>query len=212
MSRNGITQDQVFDAAQHLTDLQQTVSVQAVRDQLGAGSFTTIAQHLRQWRSQANQTTSPPMPLPPEVELTASKAATLIWQVTQELARREIDAIRQASQHQIHEAQAQAQEALDEVARLETQAHGFDQQITEQAQQLEALRQALACSQADSAAHAARVEQLDERIQELKAELSEARAATEQKVEECGRLRGELAARIATPSAKKQRVAPPGSS
>jgi hypothetical protein len=61
MSRNGITQAQVFDAAAELTTNQQPVTVQAVREALGAGSFTTITQHLRKWREETK--TMAPQPI-----------------------------------------------------------------------------------------------------------------------------------------------------
>ena len=207
MSRNGITQDQVFAAAQDLITAQQPVTVHAVREILGQGSFSTIAQHLRTFRSQTKESALPPAPLPPLVATTANRAIAAIWQAAQELAHREIEIIRQLAQAQLVDAQGQAEEAVQEVMRLEKQIQACTLAIADKTQQIEALNQALTQCENQIAAHLARNEQTSLRLTELRAELAEARAATEQKTEECGRLRGELAARTVAPTPEKARTA-----
>lgn len=194
MSRQGVTPDEVAIAAQGLAAADKPVTIKAVRDCLGAGSFTTIACHLAQWRAQFKVVAAEAMALPPEVEVAAHKAIAAIWQSAMAIARRETEAIRQSSCARIDEAKAQAEEALQEIARLEAHIDGARQQIGHRVDEIDDLRRRLIQSEANAAAKLSRAEQLDARVVEIKAELAEARAAIEQKTDECGRLRGELAA------------------
>ena len=77
MPRPGITPEQVFAAASALRDRGQTVTVQPVRQILGTGSFTTLAQHLRAWR--AHTEAPPPLVLPPAIAAAATQALTTVW-------------------------------------------------------------------------------------------------------------------------------------
>ena len=194
MSRNGITQAQVFDAATELTTNQQPVTVQTVREALGAGSFTTITQHLRKWREETKTMALQPIILPPEVEAAAARAATSIWRTAEELMRREIEMIKQAAQLQVQDCQRHNDEALQEIARLEREIYLQSTQMTDHADQLETLRNALTQSKAHLLAQASREKDLMDRLHELKMELAQARTAVEQKNETCALLRGELTA------------------
>ena len=200
MSRTGITQEQVFATAQALADADHPVTLQAVRDALGAGSFSTISQHLRQWREEVRRRVPAP-PWPSDVDAVATKAAATIWAVANEHARRELDALQQASQAQINAAQSQTQEALHEVVRLEGQLDHANQQSAEHARQSEILRTAASATEVVLAAQHATLDQLTARVAELKSDVERAHTATAQKAEECGRLQGELAA-----SAKRGRA------
>jgi uncharacterized coiled-coil DUF342 family protein len=206
MSRNGITQAQVFDAAAELTTNQQPVTVQAVREALGAGSFTTITQHLRKWREETKTMAPQPIVLPPEVEAAASRAAASIWRTADELMRREIEMIKQVAQLQMQDCQRHNDEALQEIARLEREIYLQSTQMADHTDQLETLRNALTQSKAHLLAQASREKDLLDRLDELKIELVQARAAAEQKNEACALLRGELAALRAERATKKTRA------
>jgi chromosome segregation ATPase len=203
MSRNGISQEQVFEAAANLALNQQPVTVQAVREALGVGSFTTITQHLRKWREET-KTAAPATTLPPEVEAATSRAATSIWQVAEELMRREIQTIKQAAQYQVDEYQRLFEEALQEIARLESQIQTQTQQIADQHEQIGALRDALMQSKAHLLAQTSREKDLMNRLDEMKLDLTQARTAVEQRNENCALLRGELAALKADRIPKKR--------
>jgi hypothetical protein len=57
MGRAGITLQNVSDAASKLQGRGKNPTVDSIWDILGAGSKATIAQHLRGWRSQQQETT-----------------------------------------------------------------------------------------------------------------------------------------------------------
>ena len=141
MSRIGISQEQVFAVAQRLAHEKRDVTVHAVRDALGMGSYTTITHHLRQWREHSKPT--PSAPPPPEVHAVAANAAVALWTVAHERAQRETEAVRKMSQEQINQAQSQTQDGLQEITRLEQHLQQSQQHNTEQQHHLEQTRQAL---------------------------------------------------------------------
>lgn len=50
MGNTGITQEEVFQAADRLTAAGEEVTIKAIREELGTGSLTTITRHLRAWK------------------------------------------------------------------------------------------------------------------------------------------------------------------
>ena len=192
MSRSGITPEQVFAAASELRDRGQTVTVQAVRQALGAGSFTTVAQHLRTWR--AHTEAPPPLVLPPAIAAAATQALTAVWMAACTLARQEIDTIRAQAATQEQAGQAAIQEALQEVARLEAGILEAEATLRDQASAIEQWRAQGAACEAAQAVCRATIAERDARIAELKTDLAQAHERHAQKSAECGRLLGVLAA------------------
>ena len=207
MSRPGITPEQVFAAASELRDRGQTVTVQAVRQALGAGRFTTVAQHLRAWR--AHTEAPPPLVLPPAIAAAATQALTAVWMAACTLARQEIDTIRAQAATQEQAGQAAIQEALQEVARLEAGIREAEATLRDQASAIEQWRaQGAACEAAQAVCRATIVER-DARIVELKTDLAPAHERHAQKSAECGRLVGVLAAQtLAGPISSSPHPAP----
>ena len=206
MSRSGITPEQVFAVASDLRDRGQTVTVQAVRQALGAGSFTTVAQHLRAWR--AHTEAPPPIALPPVIAAAATQALTAMWTAACTLARQEIDAVRAQAATEKQAAQAAVEEALQEVARLEACVREAEATLRDQASAIEQWRtQGAACEAAQAACHATITER-DARIAELKTDLVDAHERHAQKSAECGRLLGVLAAQPPGPAPSSPHPAP----
>jgi len=194
MSRPGITQEQVAHAADTLAAAGEPVTIPAIRATLGAGSFTTISHHLRRWREQhRTEQESMPTPLPAELDAVANKAILSIWQTASAIAKREVDALRSVSQLQVADARREADEALQEVLRLEDQLEQLAQKAVSQADELKRSEIALAQCQAEREAGRRRESELLAQVNELRAELMTARTQIEQRIQECGVLQGELA-------------------
>src|SRR3990167_1285371 len=51
MSRGGITFTEVEEAARYLQGLGRNPTVDAIRERLGTGSRTTLAEHLKRWKA-----------------------------------------------------------------------------------------------------------------------------------------------------------------
>ena len=206
MSRLGITPEQVFAAASALRDRGETVTVSAVRESLRAGSFTTVAQHLRAWR--AHTEAPAPMALPPAIAAAATQALTAMWTAACTAARQEIDAVRAQAATEKQAAQAAVEEALQEVARLEARVRETQVTLRDQAAAIEQWRAQGAACEAAQAACRATITERDARITELKADLAQAHERHAQKAAECGRLLGVLAAQPAGPAPSSPHPAP----
>lgn len=206
MSRPGLTQEQVIEAANALLAAGQAVSVHAVRSALGVGSYTTISNHLRGWREHQIDHAPSAGAVPPELEALASKFFSSIWHSASGIARRELEAIRHAAHAQVEDSRQEFDHALQEITRLEDQIEHTRQQTVEDARELDRLRNALAQTQAERDAQTRRDAERLTHITELKAELANARAISAQKVEESAILRGELGALKAIRTDRKSRL------
>jgi len=194
MSRPGLTYEQVAHAADTLAAAGEAVTIPALRATLGAGSFTTISQHLRRWREQHRADhESLPTPLPAELDAVANKAVLSIWQTAYAIAKREVDALRLASQLQVADARREADETLLEALRLEDQVEQLTQKTASQADELKRSEIAVAQCQAEREAGLRRESELLAQVNELRADLMTARTQIEQRIQECGVLQGELA-------------------
>lgn len=119
MPRAGITFDDVKAAVSELESRGESVTQLAVRRVLGdTGSLTTIRAHLCTLREERTEVQGPPQQVPPELTQTLEQSVTGLWTRAQELARADIEAIRQAAQGRV--------EAAEE--ELEALSQAFDQQ------------------------------------------------------------------------------------
>jgi len=160
MARTGITFDDVQRAIDTLLQRQEAPSVQKVRDILGTGSFTTISDHLREWRTQREQRRDVPPPQGMPVELQG--LAEELWGQAQALAtenlghyREEANRRVEAAQEAVAEANRRAedaeqresalaahmattdkrlQECVAEFTRLESTTQGLEQQVEKERQ------------------------------------------------------------------------------
>jgi SOS-response transcriptional repressor LexA len=72
MARTGVRYEEVEKVANHLYQQGINPTIQRIRDQLGAGSNTTLARHLKTWREQYFSEASSRIPMTIPEELTAS--------------------------------------------------------------------------------------------------------------------------------------------
>lgn len=62
MANKGLTEEEVFDVIGSLVAEKQEITVKAIRDQLGTGSFSTISKHLQQWKKLNQKNPIPEIP------------------------------------------------------------------------------------------------------------------------------------------------------
>jgi chromosome segregation ATPase len=161
MARQGITQEQVFAAAEALLQEGQGVTVSSIRERIGSGSYSTISTLLAQWK-QANDNRRPAdIPeLPASVENALRHVWALAWKETQDRIKVERDGLEAARR----EMERETRDMAGEIARLEAEntAQGDD------IKRLEGLlaEQSKALSEAENAKQALSVEnaRLDERV------------------------------------------------
>lgn len=148
MARTGIDKPQVFEAAAALSEEGTRPTVQALRERIGSGSYSTISAHLAEWKAQHARPVNENIPPIPEgvqsafarVWATAAKAAqdTLAQQREAfEVLRREMDSERADMAAEIKrleavlEEQARSGEKLTaEVDALKRDGQGRAEEVT----------------------------------------------------------------------------------
>ncbi|GAB6068844.1 hypothetical protein JCM13664_21650 [Methylothermus subterraneus] len=85
---SGIKREQVWQAAQALLDEGHKPTIQAIRQRLGGGSYTTLCRHLAEWReTQRPQPEHPPVP--ESVREIAQRLWAEAWRLAEERRTRE---------------------------------------------------------------------------------------------------------------------------
>ena len=150
-----ITKEHVFHAADHLSEIGIEPTNQAVREQLGSGSFKTIQPFLKEWRELKEQAADVP------TELASSMEHTLlqVWAAAKETAKL-------AFVGEKNTLNAKLSETEDTLRLRDEEIEGLNDKIASLTKTIE---------DKDSAAETAKAE-AKERISELKTELSEARS------------------------------------
>lgn len=110
MARTGITFEDVQRAVDSLLQRQETPSVQKVREILGTGSYTTISDHLREWRARREERRDVPPPQGMPVEL--QQLAEELWRQAQQAASQNLSHYREEADRQVEAAQERVAEAL----------------------------------------------------------------------------------------------------
>lgn len=64
MANKGLTEDEVLDVIEFLRAEKKELTVKAIRDQLGTGSFSTISKHLLRWKEVNQKHPIPEIPAP----------------------------------------------------------------------------------------------------------------------------------------------------
>ncbi|MCM5703442.1 DNA-binding protein [Larsenimonas salina] len=129
MARAGISYDDVQRAIEALLQRGESPSVQRIRETLGTGSFTTISDHLREWRTRRTENRDQPLPQSPPDRL--QEALNGLWQQAQEEAFEALALYRKQADERIEEAHTDAGQAKrmteDAQQRLSALGERFDQ-------------------------------------------------------------------------------------
>jgi colicin import membrane protein len=129
MARPGITEQEVIDAAEALTQAGEAVTVAAVREVIGSGSFSTINTFLTKWKDSAGNRKADGVPeMPESVGRAMRQLWGAAWKEAQDGLRIERDALEAARRDMERERRDMAQE----IARLETQTEGQGEEIRQQ--------------------------------------------------------------------------------
>ena len=116
MARQGITRDQVYETAATLRDEGVQPTVQAVRERLGSGSFSTISAHLAEWKTEHGAQAVADIPAMPDK---VQAAFQQIWATTARSAQEGLETQRQALEAMRREMDKERSEMAGEIKRLE---------------------------------------------------------------------------------------------
>lgn len=126
MARGGVTFTEVDEAARYLQGLGQHPTVDAIRQQLGTGSRTTLAEHLKRWKAlQADGEGRLPQPL-----LTL---VTGLWDSLQSLADQRIQENQSIAHQEVASLASQLQTAQQNEMKFKQERHQLQEALdTEQ--------------------------------------------------------------------------------
>ncbi|MBE0505794.1 MAG: DNA-binding protein [Marinospirillum sp.] len=118
MARNGVQYQQVVQVIQELQRQGENPTVQRIREALGTGSFTTLSEHLRQWRDEQRNAT-PLQQESKEVPDTLLNLTRELWQAACAEADLKLQHYQQAADQEIRQALSDKQLAMEEALRTE---------------------------------------------------------------------------------------------
>jgi chromosome segregation ATPase len=142
MARHGIDYESVKQAALKLLSQGISPSVQKIRECLGTGSHTTIAEHLKNWREEyaTKKVHHLPATMPKELITTFER----LWQTAMEHAEQQLANVKEALD--IHEEKLQQEKILNDkvIADLKSQLDTLNQKLEDKRQENQALQTQLA--------------------------------------------------------------------
>ncbi|ENO8811895.1 DNA-binding protein [Photobacterium damselae] len=146
MARKGITKDQVFNAANAIKARGLEPTITLVRAEIGEGSFSTISQHLSNWKSQDAEVVDA-SEMPPQAEEAVLQACATIWNLCQKESKKEVKAVKQEAadtvkmvKDDLEMATKENEELTEEVSKLEKLLEISDKKAQQTEKELTACR------------------------------------------------------------------------
>src|SRR5690554_1066415 len=181
MARIGIQYDDVRGAIDVLMARGESPSVQKIREVLGTGSFTTISDHLREWRSRREMKTDLPVSqVMPEPVL---RLAESLWERAREASGEALAQYRQEADRQVEAAQAAIQEARRQAEDAEQREAALTAHLAGTEQRLEARSAALARVESECEQWQERARQVEERLSRTLQQLDKLQQDNEQQAQ-----------------------------
>lgn len=153
-----------------------------VRERIGGGSLSHISPVMREWRDSRKAEVGAALEMPADLKKAVETSLGQVWAVASKLATSTVEAVRQEAEAAVEAATGERDEALAEISRLEKQLAELQKALAEKDQVIAQMQGELdqKCTQgaklvSDNAALTARVEDRNEHIKTLKAELQESR-------------------------------------
>ncbi len=164
MPRTGVTREQVFAVADRLSDQGIAPTVAIVRSDLGKGSFTTINQHLGEWKALKWKAEGPVSSLPPSVEAKARESLAVLWEFAAREAGQTVERIREAALRDVSEMQEALEDAQRQCAELGAERRELHKHLTKAHETVGALTDQVARLTASLDASLARLEDMEARL------------------------------------------------
>ncbi|MBZ0330396.1 DNA-binding protein [Halomonas sp. ANAO-440] len=177
MARSGVQYEDVKQAIDTLMAKGEAPSVQKIRDVLGTGSFTTISDHLREWRARrevrAENVTTQAMPEP------VQQLAEGLWEKAQDAAGAALAEYREAADREVTAARAAVQDARREAEDAEQREAALSAHLASIEQRLEARSAALATAEVERDQAIEKARRLGERLARSLQQLERLQAESE---------------------------------
>lgn len=176
MARVGISEQQVIEAAEALLQAGQAVTVSAVREAIGSGSFSTINGFLAKWK-EANADRKPTDV--PDMPDSVSRAMRQLWASAWKEGQDGIKAEREALEAARRDMDRERRDMSNEIARLEAETAAqaeelakLTETLTNKTKALESVEQAMNDLKIENARLDERAKAAEVRAGELRDELA----------------------------------------
>jgi hypothetical protein len=113
------TEAQIIEAATKLQAAGKKPTMEAIRQEIGGGSFATISPVLRKWRESQTEHQVVTLEMPNDIKAIFDKSALELWKTLSSLTAERIAKVEAESAKRINAAQSERDEALTEIERLE---------------------------------------------------------------------------------------------
>lgn len=177
MARSGVQYEDVKQAIDALMAKGEAPSVQKIREVLGTGSFTTISDHLREWRARREERTeSLPAQGMPEPILQLAEG---LWEKAQDAAGEALAEYREEADRDITAAQDAMQDARRQVEDAEQREVALSAHLASIEQRLETRSAALATAEVERDQALDKARRLGERLARSLQQLERLQAESE---------------------------------
>ena len=124
-----ITREEIIQAAEALERKGERTTMASVREFLGRGSFATISPVLREWKEGRKTIQSVVLEMPGELKTVMERLGSEFWQAASKLATEKLITVQTEADNAVADAQAERDEILQEVARLESAMASLRDQV-----------------------------------------------------------------------------------
>ncbi|MBK5935487.1 DNA-binding protein [Halorhodospira halophila] len=175
-----ITTEQVHAAADALTERGERPTLNAVRRELGGGSFSTISEAMQSWRArqQEHARRRAHVEIPEAVRERLEASAAALWKAALAEAEQRFDAEREQLNTARQQAEARAAESEAAMRALEGEAEEKDKRIAAVERERDEHAERAALAESELTTLRERLEQRDEQLRALqeRADSAETRA------------------------------------
>lgn len=207
--------ERVAEAAEKLVASGRKLTLDAVREALGSGSFRDIAPALRKWKDSSEQAGAEASPIPPELMAMLERTGNALWSAAEARANERVNDYRVKSDAKVEAIEEERDEALSENGRLEAQL-AESRAVTARVQ-LEISAATAKAERAEGRVEALEAERLrlEEAVRNANRAEHEARDREQQARDEAAELRGQCRAlseqvsRLEQPPSARTSKAPP---
>ena len=168
-----ITDDKIWAAADAIDAEGKNPTLAAVRERMGAGSYTTISESMKRWRDKKQGATAPFIEPPPDqVSEAGNTAASQIWAQAIRIAESRMEDARAELEKQREDLEKGRQEAQEFAELLNKQLEGARAELEAERETSAQLKEDLAKTREETAAELASERSRVSEAQQLAATLS----------------------------------------
>jgi septal ring factor EnvC (AmiA/AmiB activator) len=175
-----ITKEMIFQVADEFDSNGLNPTLSAVRKKIGGGSFSTISEAMKEWRSgKASKVISYREPVPPAISERLADFGGELWNISLEMAngrlaaeREAIDALRIGLESERSDAVQLADQVTAELETLQGRIAAYEATEKAARQEIASMKEQAAAFTERAVTAEARADELGKRVEDLNRELS----------------------------------------